>query len=59
MSPRNAVVHVRDALGRTVLHQPLISHYSTVDLNTAGAGVYFLSVVAAGERIAAQRVVVE
>ena len=57
--PRNAVVHVRDALGRTVLQRPLISHYNTVDLTTAGRGVYVVSVVAAGVRIAAQRVVVE
>jgi len=53
------VVHVRDALGRTVLQRPLISHYNTVDLTTAGRGVYVVSVVAAGVRIAAQRVVVE
>lgn len=57
--PTDALLVLRDALGREVLRQRVREHYTTLDLASLGSGVYYMELLATGRRIGAHRVVVE
>jgi len=57
--PRNATIVVRDALGRGVLHRTLRDHYTTLDLQALGNGIYSMELYSDHERVGTQRVVVQ
>jgi hypothetical protein len=56
--PRNGTLLLRDALGREVLRQRVVSRVNTVPLHGLGGGVYLLEHWEAGERREAGRLVV-
>lgn len=57
--PLNAVLIVRDALGRERLRQPVRSHSTTLYLHTLSDGIYILELLTPHKRVATQRLVVQ
>ncbi|MBL0128620.1 MAG: T9SS type A sorting domain-containing protein [Flavobacteriales bacterium] len=57
--PNDAQLVVRDALGRVVQRQRVQDHYTTLELQHVGNGIYHIELYRAGERLVAQRLVVQ
>ena len=57
--PLNAMLIVRDALGRERLRQLVRSHSTTLELHTLSDGIYILELLTPHKRVATQRLVVQ
>jgi hypothetical protein len=57
--PSNALLIVRDALGRMVLEQGLNGHFSTLSVHDLSEGIYSLELLQRGDRVGMQRLVVQ
>ena len=57
--PTNAMLVLRDALGREVLQQRITDHYPSLSVSDFSSGLYLLEICSNGKRIGAQLVVVD